>query len=273
MSAETVEVVFEGRDLRATLFHADAEHLFVSLRQRIDTPGQFDAPNPARSFVDHGFAHLHLQSRVNDWFINAETPALAHALDTLTGRYADVCGIGFSMGGYGLMRFAAELRLGRVMLVSPQMSIHPEVVPWDRRYRDAARGFDREMGDLARVATRPGFSGVVLFDPFRPLDRRHAVTLQRMFPGLALARLGCGGHPATRVIGQAGRFGALQRMLRDDRITAPAVTGLHRAQRRDAPIYWRHLAQRAEKSGRDTLAARALRHLDEAEAKKAGGHA
>lgn len=265
--------VFDGAHVRATLFAQTSaprpRGLFVSLRQRIDTPGSFDVAQPARSFTGFGFDHLHLQSRENDWFINPETLGLSAALEALSAGYGDVCGMGFSMGGYGLLRFAGALRLRRVVLVSPQMSIHPEVVPWDRRYRDCAGGFDRALGDLSQVAA-PGLGGVVLFDPFRPLDRRHAAWITATFGGVSAARLGCGGHPATRVIGSAGRFGALQKMLREDRITAARVTELHRGLRRDAPIYWQHLARQARKSGRFTLVKRAEGQQTRAEAKKAG---
>ncbi|GAA4225266.1 hypothetical protein GGQ68_003390 [Sagittula marina] len=34
-----------------------------------------------------GFAHLHLQSRENDWFINADTEALEEQLAHFVSRY------------------------------------------------------------------------------------------------------------------------------------------------------------------------------------------
>ena len=256
----TGEIVFDGARLRATLFNGDAPRLFVSLRQRIDADGAFDSAQPVRAFTGHGFAHLHLQSRLNDWFVNDETGALEEALARLSARYEDARGIGFSMGGYGLLRFARALRLGTAVLVSPQVSIHPDVVPWDRRYRRHAAGFDPVLGDLAQHGS-PAIEGVVLFDPFRPLDRRNARMICDLHPGLRPARLACGGHPATRVIGQAGAFGRLQTMLREGGITSAEVTGLHRGLRRESPLYWRHLSEIAARRGHDALAdAASARH-------------
>lgn len=260
--------VFDGAHLRATLFNPDAPDLFVSLRQRIDEDGAFDAPAPVRTFTDHGFAHLHLQTRTNDWFVNGDTPGLDAALAKLAPRYESVRGIGFSMGGYGLLRFARALRLGQALLVSPQVSIHPDVVPWDRRYRQHAAGFDRALGDLARHGL-PDLRGLVIFDPFRPLDRRNAEMIGALHPKMRAARLGCGGHPATRVIRSGGRFGALQRMLRKGWLGPGRVTALHRGLRASSPVYWRHLAGQAERSGRPALAAEARRRQTALEAKNA----
>jgi hypothetical protein len=156
------------------------------------------------------------------------------------------------MGGYGLLRFASALRLTRAVLVSPQMSIHPEVVPWDRRYRRDAAGFDREVGDLgSRRSER--VTGVTLFDPFRPLDREHARRIARMFPGIAPVALGFGGHPATHAIGSARRFAEVQQLLLGDDCAPAAASAIHRRARCESPAYWQALARKAERLGHRAL--------------------
>ncbi|WP_417523488.1 alpha/beta fold hydrolase [Marinovum sp.] len=252
----TGERLFDGALIRATLFNPGQKTLFVSFRQRLAAPGQFDDPRPVRSITAAGMSHLHLQSRWNDWYINDETTALEAALRAHAAGYDDACAMGFSMGGYAAFRFAEALRLRRVIAVSPQYSIAPEHVPFDRRYRDCAGGFDADLGDLSTRGT--DLQGVILADPFRPMDIRNAALISAAFPQVSLVRLAGGGHPATGVLREGGRFGKLQAQLTKKQVPAVRITMLHRRSRRQSPKYWRHLAAQAEKSGRRALAARAL---------------
>ena len=246
------ERVFDGALIRADLFNPDGAQLFVSFRQRLAEPGAFDTPRPVRSFTSKGMAHLHLQALWNDWYINDETEALEAALDALTDRFDRVVAMGFSMGGYAALRFAAALRLSQLIAVSPQYSIHKTHVPFDRRYRDCAGGFDPALGDLSPRGT--GTSGVILADPFRPMDLRNAELICAAFPGLQIARLAGAGHPASRVIREGGKFGKLQAQLTKPRVPLRRITMIHRNSRRDSPRYWRHMAAQARKSGRLALA-------------------
>jgi hypothetical protein len=250
--------IFDGDRLRATLFNADGAGLFVSFRQRVAEPGAFSDPDPVRSFIDKGFAHLHLQSRLNDWFINPETADLEAVLKRLAARHAPVRAMGFSMGGYGALRFARDLRLDQVVLVSPQVSIHPVVVPWDTRFRACSAEFDRDVGDLSQRAV-PGLTGILAYDPFRAADRRNARAIGLMFPGVHLCALAGGGHPATQLLRLGGSYGRIQTRLREDRLHRRWVVREHRRLRSDSALYWARLAEYASRRGRKALAATAER--------------
>lgn len=246
------ERLFDGDLIRADLFNPDGRSLFVSFRQRLAEPGAFDRPRPVQSFTSQGMAHLHLQSRWNDWYINDETTALEIVLDGLTARFDRVVAMGFSMGGYAALRFARPLRLKQLIAVSPQYSIAREHVPFDRRYRDCAEGFDPVLGDLATRGADT--EGVILADPFRPMDMRNAALITAVFPGLRIARLAGAGHPASRVIREGGKFGKLQAQLTKTRVPLRRIVMIHRNSRRDSPRYWRHMAAQARKTGRADLA-------------------
>ncbi|MBK0326512.1 alpha/beta hydrolase [Rhodobacteraceae bacterium F11138] len=253
--------VFDGHLLRATLFNPDGARLFVSFRQRVADAGDFTEPTPVAAFADHGHAHLHLQSRWNDWYINAETEALETTLRALSSRYRAVRAMGFSMGGYAALRFAAALRLGQVVLVSPQVSIHPAAVPWDGRYADCAGVFDPDLGCLARRAG-PELAGVLAYDPFRWRDRRNAREISALFPGLELCALAGGGHPATQIIRLGGSFGRIQIRLRQDRLDRRWVVQEHRKLRSDSAVYWSRLSKYANTRRRPALADTAGRVAD-----------
>ena len=244
--------LFTGQHLQATLFRPRRSKLFVSFRQRIGDPGDFDPARAVMGFTRRGYAHLHLQSRQNDWFINPDTEALETELARLSDRYEEVVAIGFSMGGYGALRFAGALRLTRVLSISPQVGIDPAQVPFDVRYRKEARGWDAALGDLTDRGT--DVAGVVLADPFKRADLRHGRMICEVFPRLTLVQLPFGGHPATRVLRQGGQLDWLRLQLIEGFPDPAAITRVHRSCRAQSPSYWSSLAETAHWHGRETLA-------------------
>jgi hypothetical protein len=254
------ERVFDGTLLQARLWYPDrpTTALYVTFRHWQPEPGQFDDRGRVQRALTAGLAHLHIQTRCNDWFLNAETAALETALKSLRSRFLTARALGFSMGGYAAMRFAKSLRLNQVLLVSPQFSLH---LPEEDRYPEAA-GFDPVAGELATHA-RPDVKGVVAYDPTHRLDRLHADRIMTLLPGIQPAKLAFGGHPGTAALGQAGGFRALQRLSLSSRLEAREVVLLHRQLRNVSARYWRERADRLLRDGRTELAAQAL---DRAEA-------
>ncbi|MCF6433320.1 alpha/beta hydrolase [Leisingera sp. MMG026] len=261
--------VFDGEKLRASLFNAGAKRLFATFRQRVAVAGEFEDRGPVKNMTRHGYAHLHIQCRDNDWYVNSETQALSRSLKDLTKGYRDAAAMGFSMGGYGALRFSSALNLKRLIAVSPQYTIAQGAVPHDRRRKEAA-AFDEALGDLIRYG-RHGVKGVVLFDPFRKMDLNHALYIQAVFPDLQLCRLSCGGHPASQVIREGGSFWDLQSMLHTGPLTAARVLDLHRERRRRSQTYWRRLARVARQRGRPQLGAAADARLERLAAEQENG--
>lgn len=247
----TPHSVFDGDLLRATTFRPRRRKLVVTFRQRIGQPGTFDAARPVMGYLRNGFAHLHLQSRHNDWYINADTEAFEEVLSRFVQRYDEVIAIGFSMGGYGALRFARVLEISRAILVSPQVSIDPNLVPFDRRYRAEGAMWDAVQGDL--LSRTSDMAGAVLVDPFRRLDVAHGRMICELFPKLTLVMLGNGGHPATRAIRQGGRFDWLKAQLAEGLDDPRAIGRVHRAVRHRSESYWSHLAEVAKHHRRPEL--------------------
>jgi pimeloyl-ACP methyl ester carboxylesterase len=244
--------VFDGDHLNAVVFRPRRKKLFVSFRQRVGHAGVFDEPKPVMGFLRAGFAHLHLQSRVNDWFINSETEALEARLARFLRRYEEVVTMGFSMGGYGALRFARVLRAQTSVVISPQVSIDPALVPFDRRYRKEAKGWDTSLGDLTTRGTE--LRGAILVDPFKRNDFAHAQMIREIFPRMTLVRLPNGGHPATRALRQGGRFNWLKTELAQGLPEPQEIARQHRAVRHRSELYWQHLALVARGHGHYALA-------------------
>jgi len=237
--------VFSGRHLRAALHPGAGNHdlLMVTFDfRRVNRKG-FSEANFSSVFARLGHAQLSITSRCNDWFINDDTEALERALAPVAARFGRVHAMGYSMGGYGAFRFARALGLRRAVAISPQATIAPGAVPGDRRYAAEARGFDPVLGDLAGRGD-PGLEGLILVDPFLRADLAHARLITRAFPGVRILPLPFAGHPASGVIGEAGRIWLLQRAASAGGNDA-AIRAAHRAARRDSGHYWTQLARAA----------------------------
>ena len=252
----TPEPLFDGAYLRAVTFRPACPNgcLIVTFGHRTPDRTGFDLPKPSQRFLDAGWTHLQIQPRFNDWFVNRDTADLCTALAPFVAGFDHVAGIGFSMGGYGALRLSTALNLAQVVAISAQVSIAPEIVPFDRRYREEGQDFDPVLGDLGTHARRD-LQGVVIFDPFRPLDRRHADMIGAILPGVALCRYGFGGHPATDILRKTVTFAAIQQLVITRTLTPAAVLALHRTNRAMVPAWWRSVAARAEKTGHFALAA------------------
>ncbi len=237
------ETVFNGALLKASLTRPrdGGSVLYVTFRQRLDDPGSFSDDPPVRQALTRGMAHLHLQSRWNDWYLNAETPALEAALRPLRARFSDARAVGYSMGGYAALRLAAALDLTQALVVSPQFTLDRSVIPNERRYREAA-DYDRALGDLARHG-KLDLRGVTVFDPSHALDPAHARLIARTMPGMTPAPCMFGGHPATQCIRAGGGFRSFQALGLEDALSARSVVRLHRQLRAQSSRYWHFRAK------------------------------
>lgn len=250
--------MFEGDllDARLWLPNSAAKTLYVTFRQRVADPGQFSDQGPGQRALAAGLAHLHIQTRWNDWYLNAETAALESALAALRLRFDTARAVGYSMGGYAALRFSAALALDQALVISPQFTLDSRIIPEERRYPEARR-FDAVLGDLATFA-KPDLNGVVLFDPSRRLDRLNAERIATVLPGMALARCAFGGHPATAALRDAGGFRQLQALGQNAPLRAGDVIGLHRRLRARSLHYWHHRAEACLNRGRLAEAEAAL---------------
>tara|TARA_R110002051_G_scaffold36609_3_gene79300 strand:- start:3340 stop:4092 length:753 start_codon:yes stop_codon:yes gene_type:complete len=239
------DLVFSGEHLRATLFNGDAARLLVTFSFREQGRKDFNPVSLSQTAFTRGFAQLCIATCRNDWFINPDTLALDKVLKILGPHYDAVHMLGFSMGGYGAFRFARSARAKFATAISPQFSIHPDVVPLDPRFHGDAQNFDPKLGDLVTYA-KPGLQGVIVADPFRSRDLINAQMITEIFPRIQIARLGFGGHPATALLRRAGKSGIVQRMALNDPPRAAPIIAEHREARLDDADYMRDLMDRLD---------------------------
>lgn len=191
-----------------------------------------------------GIDALVVQTARRDWFVSDRSAALAEALARATSAYAEVAATGFSMGGYAALLYSAACHARRVMAVSPQYCIDPEVAPFDPgRHAKFAR-IGRPMPP-PQTQGDTGVGGLLLYDPAIVADRAHAALIRAGFPNLLPVALPHGGHPATGLIADAGGVGRLAEMVIENRIDSAWIRQAHRAARRDSAPYRLRLAEAA----------------------------
>ena len=251
----THEVIFDGAHLRAILHPGATKQLMVTFDYRQNGKNDFTATRHSTHFARMQFAQLSIKTRANDWFINPDTAALESALTRIGPQYRRVHLLGYSMGGYGALRFARALGAVSAVLISPQVSILPDLVPFDARYRTEGRGIDPVLGDLTERA-HPTLAGLILLDPFARADLQHAHMIQHLYPALAVVRLPFGGHPASLVLRDAGKTWTINRAAVLAQAKSRAITQSHREGRRSSAGYWLRMALYCE-NRRPALAAHA----------------
>jgi tetratricopeptide (TPR) repeat protein len=263
MNKKSSNRIFDGNEVRATdlTVAGDESTLVVT----------FPASGSHISLDDSGFgAHFLQKERISavvftaswsHWFQTPEFDAALENARTVAARFRRVVTYGSSMGGYAAAAASKTLGAHAVVSISPQYSVDPAKVPWERRYQNWARkisagcGFRRD--DLTQLLN-PTAELHLSYDPMLENDRLHAEALLALsqVPRVLLAPFS--GHPTGRMLLGSG-------------VLKPWVLGAFRGEpggearsilrtaRRGQPLWWAYVARRAYRS-RPELALSAARH-------------
>ncbi|MEM6593707.1 MAG: hypothetical protein AAF672_02885 [Pseudomonadota bacterium] len=160
--------------------------------------------------ADRGFSHLGVYAQTPTWFRDA---ALIERLEQLRddGFFAGferVAFVGTSMGGFGALAFSSLAPGATVVAFSPQTTLDPLKVPWERRFANGkAADWSLPFSDAA-LETASAKRVYLVYDPFHEGDRGHVARLS----GANLVHLkGFGiGHKSALVL---NRMEALKRVM------------------------------------------------------------
>lgn len=247
-------LIFDGKYIRATAFEvAEPRGLVALFDHRRREPG-FPVASRSLFLSRNGFSQVKITVSRPDFFLNPDLDRAREALRRYARRFARVTAMGFSMGGFGCLVFARAMRFDRMLLVSPQRPKFPEFAsPGHMDAEAEAAFFAHPGGRLAGLP--PHLSGTVLFDPWfhHGRDRAYARILARLLPGLTLAAIPGGGHPASSILTRADQVYLLQRLFIKPQFSPSDFRKLHRktrksdAEYRDSVATWR--AARDAQSG------------------------
>ncbi|MCL3881578.1 hypothetical protein [Marivita sp. GX14005] len=167
------------------------------------------------------------------------------------GRFKRVVFYGASMGGYAACAFSPAAPGCDVVAISPQSTVDKSVVPWETRYKVVwDRDFTGRYGDAAEVS-RAANRVSILFDPYEPLDAKHAAR----FTGDNVDHLRAPllGHRLGSSLNQMGILSPIILGALDGTLTREAYYRMLRT-RRSFPRYQRELFNRTVEKGHTRLA-------------------
>lgn len=163
-----------------------------------------------------GFPALGIMGAAADWFPETETRALIEAVRA-TGAldgYRRIVTYGYSMGGYGAVKYASQLGAAASLSMSPQVSIDPkDVSAFDRRYR-----LHYAETLHPRMKVQPGDAAPVnyaVYDPRFAPDRRHVELLAEVAPVVPI-NAACSQHSSAMLLTESGAAEDLLRLVLDE---------------------------------------------------------
>jgi hypothetical protein len=190
----------------------------------------------SRSFTKRQIAHVSVFHRDEDWHQHDEFIVAMAACRAFFGPKPKLTAYGFSMGGYGALLGAQALDATRAIAVSPQSSIDPAAVRFERRYGEQwakMEGWHHDLG--AHLDDTRAY--IVLVDPLHRPDRKHETRLPKPSNYTRVLLHGAG-HAGIQSIVEMGQSEALFDLLRGD-ISANDMRKAYRAGRTDGFRYVR----------------------------------
>lgn len=148
-------------------------------------------------FASRGFTAYHFLPSANVWYHYEE---MAEALARVRADIPPgtrVITYGMSMGGYAAYRFSGPLEADAVIAFSPQYSVDPWRVWWERRWASAGKSLIWDRQKPRREAAK-----YVFYDPLNQ-DRRHIWFLKRE-AALELVRIYFSGHASIIYVQECG---------------------------------------------------------------------
>ena len=256
--------LFDNGKTRLSLRAHDPKASVLVITFNVMHSNDVDGPGAGEDFLfDEGFDVVSVKPRSNLWFQDLSQHDLAAAIAPL--GYEEVLTYGSSMGGYAAAYFAGAVGAVRAVLFSPQFSIHPDVSPWDLRWKDYW-SLPFSHAPIAR-AEDADTRYVILYDPWTP-DGRHAELISAAVgeANVTHVRVPFSGHETVATLREAGVLSKLVLAYLRDPSQAPAyVSALRRGRKatwsQAYHLYFRALSQRRRVANRD-LAAEVLRRAN-----------
>ena len=190
-------------------------------------------------FRARGIDAIHVLSRENRWYQHPELMDALAAVAGATGGYPRVIAYGSSMGGFAALRYGAACGATVGLALSPQYTVDPAIVPFDRRWADdVARILFR---DDAHLPTLP--AQYITYDPRDMQDRRHFDLFagQSSTIGLPISH---GGHPVGSYLVETDMMRPLLDGVESGSLDPQAFVQESRRRRRRSGHYFYILAHR-----------------------------
>ncbi|WP_292047191.1 MULTISPECIES: hypothetical protein [unclassified Brevundimonas] len=151
-------------------------------------------------FIENGVSAIHVMGKREDWYQYEEINHALAAVKEYVSSADRVMAYGSSMGGYAAIRFAEKCGAHIALAISPQYSIDPKKVPFEKRWLSDSR----RIRFLRKVdgPIRSNIQTIIVYDPLSQ-DKHHVSLIKKEIDALCLA-LPFTGHPATTFLSEIG---------------------------------------------------------------------
>ena len=205
-----------------------------------------------------GISAIHIMGRREDWYQYPEMPDVLAAVREVVGGATRSITYGSSMGGYAALRFADLLGVDAAFALSPQYSINPALVPFEKRWlQDAERIVWPPEGEPA-LPTRA--QPLVVYDP-ASIDKAH-VDLIAGETDLVAIPVRYSGHPSAAMLAEQKILSPLLMDVLDGTLDPVKYRQAAKARRKDSVTYLITLSEAAAPRRRDTALQLAQRAID-----------
>lgn len=239
--ARVRELVFDSEDLQVVkvLGHRD-DFVFITFEHCLPEHER-GRPGFAEKFLlGRGFSAYHFQPSTNSWY---QLPEMKEAIERVRAEIAPgthIVTYGMSMGAYAAYRFSEPLGADSVIAFSPQCSVDPRIVWWERRWRYEGKSLIWD-----RNPPRSEASIYVFYDPLNA-DRRHIRRMLREAP-MRLVRISFSGHEAISYLNECGLLGHAILGAASGELDIPGFEALAWRERDRSPTF--HKMRRRKRTG------------------------
>lgn len=236
------EVIYQSSNLSARFVDGESDRVVICFPDLVHPVG-FDQPGWAEGFLSkRNISAIYISVAKNDWFQSHDFFDAMRACRMHLGDGRPVATYGSSMGGYAAILSARALDAELCLAVSPQFSIDPASVPFERRYNEHAAQIGTFTHDLTQHAGK-ACAYVVAYDPTHRLDGRHLTLIEESYPVVRLPVYGTGHGVLPRLSRTNAREG-LADMLRGE-CSVSDVRHQVRQERGKSATYLRRLRNKA----------------------------
>ena len=207
--------LFDGDDIRLIVQDNDSDVVFVTFTSRpaLDKNGTYNKLGFAQRLVERKkYSGVYFIAKWPHWWQSPDLPiaeAIARDLPFLRNAKRRLC-YGGSMGGFGVLLSASRIGCERGLVVAPQVSMDPSIVPFENRWNEDVEAIHFIEPD-SRIGIGSNCQYFVLYDKFHKLDNMH-VSMLRGYPQIEFLSVPYGGHNILEFMLQ---IGVLKDFVRD----------------------------------------------------------
>lgn len=231
------QTIYTTDNYEAFVVHKPSDTIVVSFAERKE-------PKPANfsgqpMLEKTGYSYCCVRSFENDWYIQKEFSKCLQRISEETSKYKRVILYGFSMGSYGALRSARELRASRVIVMAPIANIHPN---WDKRWiPDYGHLIDGRNEASLDPEIRDGTEIFVVYDKKGP-DVRHAKKLSAEQHTHVL-NVDRAGHMIFQMLNGSGILGSVARSLMQPNVNLSSIQTLINKSKKNNAYYISELSR------------------------------